>query len=282
MKIKVFFHMIKQRTVRLRTLFLVGLVLLLAISAVSKVSFSYEPADVYYPNEQLVYKVKYLFLRVGTLRMINEGLVDYNNSKYFRLKIFIDSASGIPFVNIHDVYISYVDRNSVPVAFFAWEKKGDYTLETDYLFDNQNKRVSVEIREAYPDSTRLVEKKQVPINGIYRDVLSLLFFARQKSGEDYKNITIPTFVLAGQDSCYFNEIGSTRELKFKGEKYPVYYLQGRVKFIGIAGIKDDFEGWFSVDAQRIPLKAKMKAFFGSITLELEHAENWRAGSSIFN
>lgn len=253
------------------------LCVLLAVSAflaIANIAVPREKADVFYPGEELVYKVKYSFIRVGTLRLVNEGLVDYQGGKYFKLRIYIDSASGIPFITLHDIYETYVDSSSAPIAFFAWEKKGDHTLETDYLFDYDNKKATVKVRKVYKDTTIVQPDEILPLDRVYRDVLALLYFARVKSGENYQNIVIPTFVLNGKDSCYFNEVGKIRELKYQGKKVPAYYIQGRVKFIGIAGIKDDFEGWFSLDRQRVPIKAKMKAFFGSVTIELEEARNW--------
>lgn len=258
----------------MKKIIIIGLIALFVISGVARLEVPREKADVFYPGEELVYKVKYMFLRVGTLRLVNEGLVSYNGGKYFKLKIFIDSATGIPFITLHDIYETYVDSASAPVAFFAWEKKGDHTLETDYLFDYANQKATVRVRKVYEDTTIIQPDEQLPLDRVYRDVLALLYFARVKSGENYQNIVIPTFVLNGKDSCYFNEVGQVRELKYQGKKVPAYYIQGRVKFIGIAGIKDDFEGWFSVDRQRVPLKAKMKAFFGSVSIELEEYRNW--------
>jgi len=60
-----------------------------------------------------------------------------------------------------------------------------------------------------------------------------------------------------------------------------YYLDGRLRFVGIAGIKEDFKGWFSTDGQKVPLKAYMKAFIGSVKIELEDWKNWN-GDRIFD
>jgi len=259
-----------------KIIILFALILISGISPASK-SIEYVPADVLKPGEQLIYKVKYFFLRVGTLRLVNLGIVEEGALKgYFKLRIKIDSSPGIPFVTIHDIYETYVDSNAVPAEFHAWEQKGKYTLETDYIFRNDENLAVVQMRKVYPDRVEIVEDKQLPIDRTYRDVLALLYFARQKSSENYRKIIIPTFALGTTDSCWFNEVGSIRTLKYRKEKLPCYYIQGRVKFIGVAGIKDDFEGWFSGDESRVPLKAKMKAFFGSVTIELESSENWLA------
>jgi len=267
---------LKEKIHKYKVYWFIFIVLILTVMSTALSNDKILPSSVrvFHPGERLIYKVKYFFLRVGTLKLHNEGLVDIDGKKYFKLKIFVDSSPGVPFVNIHDVYESYVDSNSVPVAFYAWEKKGDYTLYTAYEFNYNDNNIRVLIQKEFPDKVEVLEDNMVKINRVYRDVLSLLYFARKKSSENYKNIIIPTFALGGRDSCYFNEAGKLREIKVNGVKQKAYYLQGRVKFIGIAGIKDDFEGWFSTDKQRVPLKAKMKAFFGSINIELEDYENW--------
>ena len=48
----------------------------------------------------------------------------------------------------------------------------------------------------------------------------------------------------------------------------------RLKFVGIAGVKDEFKGWFSPDRQSVPVIAKMKAFIGSVGIELIRWKNW--------
>lgn len=234
----------------------------------------HKPGKIFKSGEALVYKVKWSFLRVGTLRLQNEGIVTRDGKPYYKLKIIIDSASGIPFVKIHDIYESYVDSNAVPVAFYAWERKGDYTLKTDYLFHGDANTVEVRVAKIYPDRIETVIEKVVPVRTIHRDVLSLLFYARQSAGKKMADLAVPTFVLNGPENCYFYKTGQQKRIKYSGKKANSFYLKGKVKFIGIAGVKDDFEGWFSTDERRVPLKAKMKAFFGSVTLELEQSENW--------
>ena len=63
-------------------------------------------------------------------------------------------------------------------------------------------------------------------------------------------------------------------MKAKGKKVDGYYVDGKMKFVGIAGVKEDFKGWFSQDGQSVPLHAKMKAFVGSVRLNLEWWKNW--------
>ncbi|MFZ0390758.1 MAG: DUF3108 domain-containing protein [Calditrichia bacterium] len=231
--------------------------------------------QVYNSGEELTYKVKWTFIRVGTLRLLNEGPRYYEGKEYFKIQLTLDSAPGVPFITLHDVYECYVDSNSVPATFFAWEKKDDHTIRTIYRFNYEDSLATVSVTKLYPTRQEPVKEMQLPLDDVYRDILSLLYYARQLSAEKQENMVIPTFVLEGKDSCYFNQTGNLQEIDYNDKKADAYYLQGKVKFIGIAGIKDDFEGWFSSDPQRVPLKAKMKAFFGSVTLELEDYKNWQ-------
>ncbi len=235
---------------------------------------------VYTPHERLTYKVKYGILRVGTLRLENLGLEEFAGEQLYHLRIFVDSNPKVPFVKIHDVYDSYTTNKSVPYYFVAREKEGNHILKTEYTFDHTRKLILVKVAKVFKDSTQIVTEDTVESSIIYRDVLTLLFYARQLSPSPLKDYKIPTFVLTGRDSCYFWKSGHIRQIELKNEKVPAYYMSGKIKFIGIAGIKDKFEGWFSIDTAHVPLKAKMKAFFGSIKLELEKYENWR-GHPIF-
>ncbi len=250
-----------------------GLVIFLILVMGVYGNISHQKANVFVEGEELVYKVKWTFIRVGTIRLVNEGLVETHGGKYYKLRIYIDSAPGIPFITLHDIYESYVDTNAVPVAFYAWEKKSGYVLKTDYLFNHDQKQVRVVVKKIYPDRIEPVSDDVQPMDKTYRDVLSLLFFARKLSGENMHNVAVPTFVLNGKENCYFKDVGEVQQVKYNGMKSSAYYVTGKVRFIGIAGIRDDFEGWFSRDSRRIPLKAKMKAFFGSVTLELESDRN---------
>jgi hypothetical protein len=52
--------------------------------------------------------------------------------------------------------------------------------------------------------------------------------------------------------------------------YPVdlVHFEGNAGFVGIFGLTGDFEGWFSNDAARVPVLAKMKVILGNVRIEL--------------
>jgi hypothetical protein len=59
--------------------------------------------------------------------------------------------------------------------------------------------------------------------------------------------------------------------------YPIMttHFDGTANWTGVYGLTGSFEGWFSDDAARVPIKAKMKVYIGSVTLELQ---SWKRGN----
>jgi hypothetical protein len=235
-----------------------------------------EEPNVIVRNEYLQYKVSYMWLRVGTLRIFNYGYDSFEGYQGYHVKIYIDSNPKIPFVKVHDVYETIMNDELAPIYFVAWEKKEDYVLKTIYEFRYTEKDSSIRAMEIriYPDRKVLQTDTIIPIHHVFRDAISLLFFARAFSHKPAEKFFLPTFALLKKENCYFKSSGMVKEIKYRDRKVKTYYLDGKIKFIGIVGIKDDFKGWFSMDSQRVPLKAKMKAFFGSISIDLEEFRNW--------
>ena len=54
-------------------------------------------------------------------------------------------------------------------------------------------------------------------------------------------------------------------------KYPIqtFYLEGLCEWTALYGLGGKFQGWFSADDARVPIKAKMNVYLGSINIELK-------------
>lgn len=234
------------------------------------------------PGEELIYSVKWTFIKLGEIRLAIISEDTLNDRQVYHCRISIDSSPGLPFVNVHDIYESYIDATEIySHLFLSYESKGEYVIFTRYTFDYVQNKVNIRIEkrrekenEVILDSTGIISEK-------VEDSLSILFFARAMSQEK-KEMNLPVFVYNKFEYTQLRISGRKDEVKVKGQEYKGFYLEGRLKFVGVAGVKEDFEGWFSTDPQRIPLKASMKAFIGSVKLELKEWKHWRGESSINN
>jgi hypothetical protein len=64
--------------------------------------------------------------------------------------------------------------------------------------------------------------------------------------------------------------GARTKEEIEAVPYPVdvLHFEGEAKFVGVFGLTGGFEGWFSNDAARVPVLAKMKVLIGNIRIEL--------------
>ncbi|GAB4331569.1 MAG: hypothetical protein Kow0037_08270 [Calditrichia bacterium] len=235
-----------------------------------------KPAIDWQIGEETHYNVKYGFLHLGQLRIQVLDTTTINNRPVYHCRIYIDSNPDLPFIKLHDVYDSFIDAEEIySHRFISYENKGDHTIYTRYDFDYPQRQIRIRIenlkdngREVLLDSTAVIPRR-------VQDSLSLLFFARAMV-KNKADTTISVFAYNNFEETEIRFTGDTREIEYDEKKIPAYYLDGKLKFVGIAGLKEGFKGWFSPDSQSIPIKAKMKAFIGNVSIQLKSYKNWIA------
>jgi hypothetical protein len=231
-------------------------------------------SGVYSAGEELYYEVSFLGVKLGSIKIVSEGTEDYNGKKVNRVKGYIESYKGIPFVSIQSLYDSWMDPSlTYSYKFVGHTKFGDKWDYQQLVFDYNNNFIK---NEKWYDN-RLSFTQTFNSSKKWNDGLTLFFLARK-----YLNlgraIKIPTII----DKDTVNT-----EIYFKGKKenvsidavdYPVrtIYFNGDAKWTGIYGLTGKFEGWFSDDDAHVPIKAKMNVYIGSVNIELKgwKRNNW--------
>ncbi len=228
-----------------------------------------------YPGEELEYEVSFLGIKLGTIKMITEKTpTTLNGKKIYKMKALIDSRPGIPFVDLHSIYESWMDASATySHQFTANTKKSENNWMFDkYVMDYENTVINM---EKYEDK-KFISKKSISTPKKWNDGCSLFFTARQLLFAK-RNIKIPTLV---QEDTVFTTIaftGKEESMDIDAVDYPIKttYFNGEANWTGIYGITGKFEGWFSTDDARVPIKAKMKLYVGSATIELV---KWKRGT----
>jgi hypothetical protein len=260
----------------------VVIILLFIFSAIINVSANTnpEPKLKLQVGEELIYKVKYTFLTLGTLKfqILSKDTID--NRPVYHCILYMDSNPSLPFVNLHDIYESYIDEDIYSRRFLAWEKKSDHTIFTQYDMDYEGRQVHIiEKKMTETDTTVILDSTAVlDTPRKVQDGLSILFIARALV-KNKKMMSVPVFAFNELKYTFINFTGEQKKMEVNDQKYKAYYLDGYLKFVGIAGVKEGFKGWFSPDEQSVPLKAHMEAFIGHVTLQLESYKNWELAKS---
>ncbi len=132
---------------------LICLLLILQILFITNSSFSYQLEkknnDSIIANkklqvgEELIYVVKYSLVKLGEvkLKITSKNIIKGNT--YYNAIAFIDSYSGVPFVNLHQIYETKINQNFAS-SFFRGLVRGDkYTSYTEYFFDYENSKIKI-------------------------------------------------------------------------------------------------------------------------------------------
>ncbi len=226
-------------------------------------------------GEELTYVVKYSVMSVGEVRIKVKDKKTIKGRTFYITYAYIDSYSGIPFVDLHQIYESYVDENLYSDYFKALILGDEYTAYTEYNFDYKKSKIHVKKGKVNPpqiwtDSTTSADKK-------YQDGLSIFYYARMNTGQQ-KNVNVPCFVTEDKVYTKLNFYEKVEGVSIDAVDYDIacVRLDGETDFISVFGLTGYFEGWFSDDEAAIPVVAKMKVLIGNITLELKSwkREGW--------
>jgi hypothetical protein len=226
-------------------------------------------------GEELTYVVKYSVMNLGEVKLKVKDKKTVAGKTYYITYAYIDSYSGIPFVDLHQIYESFVDKDIYSDYFKALILGKEYTAYTEYKFIYDSsvihiKKGKVNPPQVWTDSTTSADKK-------YQDGLSIFYYARMNSGQE-KSVEVPCFVTEAKVYTKLNFHNKVEDVTIDAVDYPVacVRLDGETDFVSIFGLTGDFEGWFTADNASVPLVAKMKVIIGNITLELKSwkREGW--------
>ncbi|MFO7446516.1 MAG: DUF3108 domain-containing protein [Ignavibacteriaceae bacterium] len=220
-------------------------------------------------GEELTYVVSYSFMKLGEVRIKVKDKQIINGKTFYSTIAYIDSYSGVPFVNLHQIYESRVTQNNHSIYFRGIVKEEEYSTFTEYNFDYDHsgkiriRKGKIRPYQLWNDSTTAADKR-------YQDGLSILFYARMNLGKEF-SADVPCFVKEEKVSTRLNFYTKSIPVSIDAVDYDINCLRldGDTDFVSVFGLTGYFEGWFSNDEASIPIVAKMKVIIGNVTLELK-------------
>jgi hypothetical protein len=253
--------------------------ILFIISLIGLFAYIYlTPAQIYTVNfisdkylevgEELTYVVSYTFIKFGEIKIIVKGKKVIDGQNYYSTIAYIDSYSGIPFVNLHMIYETVMNPKYYSTFFRGIVKKEEYTTFTEYYTDYGKSKIRIKKGKVKPyqlwtDSTTS-EKQE------FQDGLSILYFARMFSGSG-NSVNLLCFV--NEKKSYTNMTSYTQVtgVSINAIDYDVscVRLDGTMNFVSVFGLTGYFEGWFTNDNASIPILAKLKVIIGNVRVELK-------------
>jgi hypothetical protein len=226
------------------------------------------PADsVFQPGEELTYNVSYGSFDIGRVRISLVETLTSGGRVTSHAVANIDSYRGIPLVDLHSIYATMIDQEMFSTWFNARTREDERWREWTYRFEYA--RSSVFIEEGFWKQGTIVRRDTLRLDTLSQDGLSLFFLAR-KYLLSHQRVTVPTIVREKKGRTVIDFDGARTKEEIEAVPYPVdvLHFEGEAKFVGVFGLTGGFEGWFSNDAARVPVLAKMKVLIGNIRIEL--------------
>lgn len=229
-------------------------------------------------KEELSYEASYLLFKIGAVRFQVLSKTVYDGVPAYRLRAYIDSYSGIPFVNLHAVYETYADARTFMCLFTSnSEKQGDSWVYTSFHFDFTRNIVKWEQSK----DGKMIKSVTFPIDHLYTDGVSFFYYLREYSrNADGKktSFSIPIVVDSVRSSVDLTINEEREPCDITAFDFPMdsYRMSGHINFQGFFGVSGDFVGWMSADSAQIPLKGNIKVILGSVVVRLKDIkrENW--------
>ena len=228
------------------------------------------PAEnaVFMIGEELVYNVSYSFFDLGEVKLQITDTTTKMGKKIYIAKAFIDSYSGIPFVNLHQVF--YSEMTAAPYSvYFTVHNTADPAaiqyLTYEFQYAKNKALYEMGVRQKHAAD----RKGSETVTTFQQDGLSLFYYARTHFRTTQK-VKAPIFINEKSALTEFNFMGKIGSQEIDAVTYPIETIEfdGNANFIGIFGLTGYFQGYFSNDAAAIPIVAKMKVLVGSIHIEL--------------
>lgn len=229
-------------------------------------------------GEVLRYRVSYSFFHIGTIVVkVLDKRIEKGRTVY-KAKAIIDSAPGLPFVNLHIRFTSEFDEDLFSYSWIAEDSSKDETLMRVLTFDYDSNRVFLARGKKTPADSFIVEKiDTAKITAHCQDGLSLFFFAREHVRQKTE-MNVPTMIEKDQVNTFFNFMNEIDEEDVDSLQYPIEVVkfEGRADFVGVFGLTGGFRGWFSNDEAKVPVLARMNVILGSIKVKLDswHRPGW--------
>ena len=251
----------------MKRMIVIAMVVLIVHLSASQAGFG----QVLQPGEVLQYKVKWNFLRLGTMILRTELDTSAADSGCYRLILIVKSNPALMFMSLREYNESIINGQD-PHSLRYWGKhiSGDDSNVINYSYDP-----AVHRAQCFERDLRTGELKyNTTLDNAppYVEGASLIFYARCKSHSG-KMYGVPTLIGSELHKTRLEFDGGREELSVAAFPQPLRAL----KYTGFAdwkggssaGMSGEFTGWVSDDNASVPLRAEVKIILGSITIELE-------------
>lgn len=255
--------------------------LVISAGAVSLAQRTHKPqyeapvCNAFAPGEELVYSVKYGFIKGGEGRFtVTDTVVDGRHTNHVTVAGRTTGVADL-FYEVRDSYESFLDcETQLPLLSKRNISEGRYRYNDVVSYNRADNTMSKTVHKR----GKLVESKTQSAPEDIVDIIGAFYHARNNAFDDR---------LAIGDTIYYKTFFSNEifdlNIRYDGTE-TINTIFGRTlcyKFTPITEVgrsfknKDDMHLWISADSRRLPMRIKFDMTVGSFTVDLAKASGIR-------
>jgi len=228
--------------------------------------------NVFQTGEELVYNVKYGFIKLGTV-VIQTGSISPDGTVAAHMQFW---TANVPFLNVKTSVTDQYDTHDMTLRKFEEHtQNGDTKINKYSVYDPVAKTLT------YSDDQ--ISNKVVPNIQPFDDAMGILFCMRAWSGAVGHKYLFHVRDRAGEKPVtvtFTNQISNEQVAALDDKEVRTRELDGVMDMGGSAPLGADggFTAYVSDDDAAVPVLIKMSIAVGSITLELDKIkrQDWTA------
>ncbi|MFI5264288.1 MAG: DUF3108 domain-containing protein [Candidatus Kapaibacterium sp.] len=227
--------------------------------------FAQQKNAVFQTGERLTYKVKYGFIKLGTM-VIETGSYLGNSHIKARMKYW---TAEVPFLDSKDTIDDVIDTTGIClIRFEEHGYDGKKKISRGFSYDPRMRTLT------YFDAS--ISNRVTSDVRPFSDAIALFFNLRTWNGSS-ANYYFPMRGLASERTvkCCFSRNESMQKCAaFADEEIPTFRIEGLADMGNstILGADGSFTAFVTKDAAAIPIRVDMKIAIGSITILLDKVE----------
>lgn len=241
-----------------------------AVLTVPLMAQEQSPRDpIFLAGEELRYKVKWGFLRLGTIVIRTLPDTTHTDGSGYRVTMDVKSNPDLGVIRITEYNESLIDAAThMSRRFHAWHFRDEHFVRLRTSYD-RTRRIATRSESVGGTVLRADTLTDV---GPYVEGPSLFAYTRYlaRSGGTSRVPTMVNGKLAATIIHFTNTV-ELLDIESIGQPVRARKYVGTAEWTGgtTAGMSGDFTGWITDDDAAIPVSAKMKVILGSISVELE-------------
>lgn len=222
------------------------------------------------PGERIVYMAEFMSMELARVEFEVVDMIDTLGTTLYHTRARIRSNTRLPLIFVQDEYEAYFDRDLQPYWHVGKGNRKNFAFRLRYDFDHQQKKITGwEYRQTGKEE-KLRGSYKAGLGDMVFDCLTVFYYIRSylKNVMSYRKLRLDIFANGKLRKIELAPKRDTRKVRLVGRELLTFPLDLKLRFKGIAGIRDRIHLAMSADENLIPVSGEIRTVLGKVKFRL--------------